>query len=190
MTIHRVVHWLTLSAALLTPPGFAASQGLSLDFTAVIEETTCVMKVSSLNNTAVSGSGTQYALTIPNIGIAELLNVTASTEGSFKILPTECNNEISSIRMSIQGTTLSNTAYMLQNTLTSGNAENVALGFKPHGTDDGSRLKLDGTTKTNWSQSQIADGMDLDAFFRRASSSKEPTPGDFQAKATFTFTYE
>lgn len=54
------------------------------------------MNISSLSNATLSGSGTQYQLTIPNIGIAELLNVTASTEGSFKLQPKECNNEITS----------------------------------------------------------------------------------------------
>ncbi|MFV0261976.1 MAG: fimbrial protein [Kluyvera sp.] len=190
MNKHRVVHVLTFASALLAPPGFASTQGLSLDFTAVIEETTCVMKVISLTNSSVSGSGTQYALTIPNIGIAELISVTASTEGSFKLQPQECNNEIASLTMTLQGTTLSNSNYMLQNSLTSGNAENVGLGFKPDGADDSARLKLDGTQKTIWSQSQITDGFDLSAFFRRASASLAPTPGDFQAKVTFTFTYE
>ena len=87
MRTYRVIRSLTLAATLLAPPGFTSTQGLSLDFTAVIEETTCVMKVSGLTNAAVSGSGTQYALVIPNIGIAELLNVTASTEGSFAAAP-------------------------------------------------------------------------------------------------------
>lgn len=190
MKTHRVIRSLTLAATLLAPPGFASTQGLSLDFTAVIEETTCVMKVSGLTNAAVSGSGTQYALVIPNIGIAELLNVTASTEGSFKLLPSECNNEITSLTMTLKGDTLSNTYYMLKNALTSSNAENVGLGFKPHGSDESSRFKLDGTQKVSWSQSQIADGMDLNAFFRRAATSLTPTPGDFQAKVIFTFTYE
>ena len=74
--------------------------------------------------------------------------------------------------------------------LNSNNAENVGLGFKPKGGDENSRFKLNGAQNITWSQSQIADGMDLSAFFRRASTSLTPTPGDFQAKATFTFTYE
>lgn len=190
MRKHHVVNSLMFAGWLLAPSVFASTQGLSLDFTAVIEETTCVMKVSSLSNASLSGSNAQYALTIPNIGIAELINATAHTEGSFKLLPQECNNAITSITMTLAGTTLSNTRYMLSNSLTSGNAENVGLGFKPEGSDDGSRLKLDGTQKTEWSQSQIADGMDLTAFFRRASNSVTPTTGDFQAKVTFTFTYQ
>ena len=190
MKTHRVVTPSTLVIALLAPPGFASTQGLSLDFTAVIEETTCVMNISSLSNATLSGSGTQYQLTIPNIGIAELLNVTASTEGSFKLQPKECNNEITSLTMTVQGTTLTGSEYMLQNALNSNNAENVGLGFKPKGGDENSRFKLNGAQNITWSQSQIADGMDLSAFFRRASTSLTPTPGDFQAKSTFTFTYE
>lgn len=190
MRIPRRVISLAIAGALLSPPGIGAPQSLSLDFTAVIEETTCVMKVSSLNNASLSGSDTQYTLTIPDIGIAELINATASTEGSFRFLPQECNNDITSISMTARGTTLSNTAYLLENSLTSGNAENVGLGFKPVGSDDGRSLKLDGTEKTKWSQSQIADGMDLVAYFRRASSALTPTAGDFQARVTFTFTYQ
>lgn len=190
MRKHHVVNVLALTYALLASPGFASTQGLSLNFTAVIEETTCVMKVISLSNASVSGSDTQYALTIPNIGISELLNVTANTEGSFKLQPQECNNNIASITMTLKGTTLSNSRYRLKNNLSSGNAENVSLGFKPDGSDDSSNLKLDGTQKTTWSQSEITDGMDLSAFFRRTSTSQVPTPGDFQAKVTFTFTYQ
>lgn len=190
MRMHRVVHVMTLASALLAPSVFASTQGLSLNFTAVIEETTCVMKVTSLTNSTLNGSGTQYTLAIPNIGIAELISATANTEGSFKLQPQECNNEITSLSMTLQGITLSNTIFMLKNGLTSGNAENVGLGFKPNGDSDGSRFRLDGTQKIAWSQSQIADGFDLSAFFRRASTSLEPTPGDFQAKVVFTFTYE
>lgn len=102
MRKHRVVNSLVLAGALLAPQSFASTQGLSLNFTAVIEETTCLMKVSSLNNSSLSGSDTQYALTIPNIGIAELLNVTANTEGSFKLQPQECNNNIASITMTLK----------------------------------------------------------------------------------------
>lgn len=190
MRTHRVVRSLVLATAFLAQPGFTATQGLSLNFTAVIEETTCVMMVSSLSNASLSGSGTQYALTVPNIGIAELLNTTANTESSFKLQPKECNNEISSISMTMKGTTLSNSNYMLANSLTSGNAENVGLGFKPDGTDDSQRLKLDGSQKIAWEQSEITNGKNLSAFFRRASTSLTPTAGDFQAKVTFTFTYE
>ena len=86
MRTYCVIRSLTLATALLAPPGFAA-QGLSLDFTAVIEETTCVMSIVSLKNASVSGSGTQYDLTVPNFGIAELLSNTASTEASFKLQP-------------------------------------------------------------------------------------------------------
>ncbi|ECH9262336.1 fimbrial protein [Salmonella enterica subsp. enterica] len=193
MRIHRVVNALAMAGTLFPPLCLAApnTQGLSLDFTAVIEETTCVMKVSSLSNISVSGSDTQYALTVPNIGLSELLNATNKTEGNFKILPQECNNAITSITMSVKGTTLSNTSFMLKNSLTgSGNAENVGLGFKPQGSQDGDRLRLDGTVKTDWTPDQITNGMDMTAFFRRASSSLTPTTGDFQAKATFTFTYK
>lgn len=192
MRKHRVVNALMFASLLLAPSAFAGvtTQGLSLNFTAVIEETTCVMKVISLNNASISGSNAQYALTIPNIGIAELINATPNTEGSFKLQPQECNNEIASIVMTVKGTTLSNTSYRVQNDLTSGNAENIGLGFKPKGSDDSSALRLDGTQKTDWSQSQITDGMDLSAFFRRASNSLTPTAGDFQAKVIFTFTYQ
>lgn len=190
MIIHRVINTLALASTLLSPPGFASTQGLSLDFTAVIEETTCIMKVSSLSNVSISGSDAQYALTVPDIGLAELINATSKTEGSFKLLPQECNNAIASITMTAKGTTLSNTSFMLKNSLTSGSAENVGLGFKPQGSEDSDRLRLDGTQKTEWTQDQIANGMDMTAFFRRASSSLTPTTGDFQAKVTFTFTYQ
>lgn len=191
MKKHRVVNALALTGVLLAPSSDAVTtQGLDIDFTAVIEETTCLMTVSSLDNGSVSGSNMKYALVIPDFGIAELLNNAASTEGSFKLQPQECNNEITSITMTITGNTLTNSAYRLKNDLTTGNAENVGLGFKPKGKDDGTNLKLDGTQKISWDHSQIADGMDLTAFFRRASTSLTPTPGDFQARVTFTFTYQ
>jgi hypothetical protein len=190
MSKHHIVNALALAGLLLTPSAFASTQGLNLNFTAVIEETTCLMKVSSLTNSSLSGSNPQYALKIPDIGISSLINAMPNTEGSFRLLPQECNNEITSLTMTIKGDTLPNTAYMLKNALTSGNAENVAMGFKPKGSDDSSLYRLDGVQRISWSQSQIADGMDLSAFFRRAGTSLTPTTGDFQAKATFTFTYE
>lgn len=190
MRKHRVVKSLAIAGLFLAPSGHTSTQGLSLNFTAVIEETTCLMKVSSLNNSSLSGSSPQYALRIPDIGITSLINATPNTEGSFKLLPQECNNEITSLAMTIRGDTLSNTAFMLKNALTSGNAENVGMGFKPMGSDDSSQYRLDGGQSISWSQSQITDGMDLSAFFRQAGTSLTPTTGDFQAKATFTFTYE
>ena len=59
--------------------------------------------------------------------------------------------------MTVQGTTLTGSEYMLQNALNSNNAENVGLGFKPKGGDENSRFKLNGAQNITWSQSQIAD---------------------------------
>lgn len=190
MRKHRVVKSLVIAGLFLASSGHTATQGLNLNFTAVIEETTCLMEVSSLNNSSLSGSNPQYALRIPDMGVSSVINAMPNTEGSFRLLPHECNNEITSLTMTIKGDTLPNTAYLIKNGLTSGNAENIGMGFKPQGSDDSSQFKLDGAQKISWSQSQIADGMDLSAFFRRAGTSLIPTAGDFQAKATFTFTYE
>lgn len=56
MRTHHVVNSLALTSALLTQSAFSSTQGLSLNFTAVIEETTCLMKVSPLSNASLSGS--------------------------------------------------------------------------------------------------------------------------------------
>ncbi|MFS9418214.1 MULTISPECIES: fimbrial protein [Citrobacter] len=190
MKIRRVISALSLTGLLFSPACFAGKQGLSVDFTAVIAETTCSMKVSSVTNTTVSGNDPQYSLKIPAMALTAVVNTTAQAEGSFKLLPQECNNNITTLKMTIwSADRMSNSDYKLQNSL-SGGAENIALGFKPKGSDDGALFRLDGSQEVLWRADQIENGFDISAFFRRSSTSIAPTSGDFQAKATFTFTYE
>lgn len=78
--------------------------------------------------------------------VLDIVNQTSKAEGSFTLLPTECNNEITSIIMSISGNTNAGNSYFIDNDSSiSGYAENVSMAFIPKGGTDGQRIKLDGT---------------------------------------------
>ncbi|WP_407182710.1 fimbrial protein [Citrobacter europaeus] len=166
------------------------AQDLTVNFDATVEETTCAMTVRSLGSAAASGTSNDgYILTVPEMTVLDIVNQTSKAEGSFTLLPTECNNEITSIIMSISGNTNAGNSYFIDNdSSVSGYAENVSMAFIPKGGTDGQRIKLDGTQNVTWSSDQITNGMDLSVQFRRMTSTT-PVAGTFQANATFSFTY-
>ncbi|EDT1457656.1 fimbrial protein [Salmonella enterica subsp. enterica serovar Ramatgan] len=166
-------------------------QQLSVDYTATIEEMTCVITITAVGSTTLTSSGNAaYILTLPEMGVLDISNRTSLSEGNFRLLPTECNNNISSLTMTITGTT-SVSSYLIDgDTGVANAAENIALGFKPMGSDDGSRVKVDGSQKVTWTNDQVKNGYDLSAMIRRSNSSAGPLPGEFSAKATFVFTYQ
>lgn len=177
--------------ALLIMAGESYAQNLSVNFDATVEETTCAMAISALDGTTSSGTVADgYTLNVPSMSVLDIINQTANTEGSFKLLPTECNNEISSIVMTINGNVNPSNNYFIDNdTSISGYAENVAMAIKPKGGTEGQRIRLNGGQSVTWTSDQITNGMDLTVLFRRLSTTP-PVAGVFQANATFSFTYK
>jgi P pilus assembly protein, pilin FimA len=170
------------------------AQTLSIDFDATIEQTTCSMTVESLGTSRSSGDPVSgYLLTIPDMSVLDIVNKTSNAEGSFKLLPTECNyDEISKITMTISGNSGSSAYRISNNTSIEGYAQNTELGFKLKDTQDTQHLKLNGEQQVTWTSEQITNGLELTAFIRKVSGDSSPVPvaGEFQAKATFVFTYQ
>ncbi|HDT6545186.1 TPA: fimbrial protein [Kluyvera ascorbata] len=167
------------------------AQNLSVNFDATVEETTCAMTITALGSATASGSVADgYTLNVPQMSVLDIINQTANTEGSFKLMPAECNNEIVSIVMTISGNVNSGNIYFIDNdTSISGYAENVSMAIKPKGGTDGQRIKLNGAQSVTWTSVQITNGMDLSVSFRRLTTAP-PVAGVFQANATFSFTYQ
>ncbi|WP_347290015.1 fimbrial protein [Kluyvera georgiana] len=177
--------------ALLFLAGGSYAQNLTVNFDATVEETTCAMTISALDGTTSSGTVADgYKLNVPDMTVLDIVNQTANTEGSFRLMPSECNNEISSIVMTINGNVNPGNNYFIDNdTSISGYAENVSMAIKPKGGTEGQRIRLNGGQSVTWTSDQIANGMDLSVSFRRLTSAT-PVAGVFQANATFSFTYK
>ncbi|EAW1719930.1 fimbrial protein [Salmonella enterica subsp. indica] len=167
------------------------AQDLSVNFDATVEESTCAMTITALGNATASGSVADgYTLNIPQMAVLDIINQTANTEGSFKLMPAQCNNEITSIVMTISGNVNPGNIYFIDNdTSISGYAENVSMAIKPKGGADAQYIKLNGAQSVTWTSAQITNGMDLSVLFRHLTTAP-PVAGVFQANATFSFTYQ
>lgn len=71
--------------------------------------------------------------------VSDIVNQTSKAEGSFtQLLPTECNNEITSIIMSISGNTNAGNSYFIDNNDSiSGCTPKTSMAFIPKGGTDG-----------------------------------------------------
>lgn len=171
----------------------ASATNLTVNFTATIKETTCAMTVTPVNGSNISGDTTSnnYYLDLPIMGISDIYNMTPLTEGSFKILPSNCNNYVSGLSMTIKGAVSSYTDSLIANDQSiAGHTNYVGMGIKRMNSDESLRFKLNGNQRIDWTRDEIINGIDLTALIRRTTSSQPTSPGDFQAKATFVFTYQ
>ncbi|MCV5919677.1 fimbrial protein, partial [Escherichia coli] len=72
-----------------------------------------------------------YFLDIPAMGVSDITNKTSKTEASFKLLPINCNNYISSMSMTIGGKHSDYTDTLLVNeSSVTGGANYIGVGFK------------------------------------------------------------
>ncbi|AMB55682.1 fimbrial protein [Escherichia coli] len=184
---------LTLLLTTLLNASWALAVDISVNFTATIKETTCAMTVSGLNGASLTGDtgANSYFLDLPDMGVSDVVNKTSLTEASFKIKPSNCNNYISTLSMTLSGKVSSYTNTLIGNDQSiSGHTNYAGLAIKRMNTDESLRFKLDGSQNVNWTQDEIINGLDLTAFIRQTSSSNKITPGSFQAKATIIFTYQ
>ncbi|HBE6261560.1 TPA: fimbrial protein [Escherichia coli] len=188
----RFFLWLTLLLTTLLNASWALAVNISVNFTATIKETTCAMTVSALNGANLSGDSASenYFLDLPSMGVSDITNKTSKTEASFKLLPINCNNYISSMSMTIGGKHSGYTDTLLVNDSSlTGGASYIGVGFKRLNDDDSLRFKVDGTTSINWTRNDIANGFDITGIVRRTTSSYNMIPGLVQTKAIFVFTY-
>lgn len=183
---------LALALIMLLSATTVSATDLTVNFTATIKETTCAIKVSAIGGANLSGNSAanDYYLDFPTMGVSDISNKSALTEASFKLTPTDCNNEIASIVMTIGGASTADSSRLLTNDNTSsGDASHIGVGFRRMDEDDTQRFTLDGTTHTNWTRDEIINGLQLTGVIRQTTTASDITPGAFQAKATFVFTY-
>ena len=166
------------------------STTLDVNFTANIRETTCDMKLSG-----GTGSDSQQTLTIGNNGQVRLDDIKAgNANATFKIMIVECPASLKSLKTTIRGTQDTNLLSGLANQIqkASGGAEYAAVQiarastpsapFTPNSTVDAERLVWSTTEIQNKEVSLVAK--------MRETRTDNMTLGDFQAVATFEFSYE
>lgn len=182
-----------LAMVMLTLSGSALAEertNLNVNFTANIRETTCDMKLSG-----GTGSDSQQTLTIGNNGQVRLDDVKAGTaNANFKIMIVECPASLKSLKTTLKGTPSGFLATGLKNQIAkeSGGADYSAVEiarastpdapFTVNSAVDAERLVWTATEIQNKEVSLVAK--------MRETKTDSMTLGDFQAVATFEFSYE
>lgn len=179
-----------IALAMLAMSGSAAAADLNVNFTANIRETTCDMKL-----VGGTGSDTQQTLTIGNNGQVRLDDVKAGTaNANFKIVLVECPASLTSLKTTVKGTKSGYLASGLVNQIakTNGGADysaaEIARADAPNtpfiinSTLDSERLV--------WSPTEIQNKEVALVATLRETKENSMTIGDFQAAATFEFSYE
>ncbi|CZU68063.1 fimbrial protein [Enterobacter cloacae] len=181
-----------VAATMLTLSGSALAENTSLDinFTANIRETTCDMKL-----VGGTGSDTQQTLTIGNNGQVRLDDIKAGTaNANFKIAIVECPSSLTSLKTTVKGTKSGDLSSGLINQIpkTSGGADYSAVEIARAATPTAPFI-INSTTDAErlvWSAAEIQNKeVSLVATIRETQPNKM-TIGDFQAVATFEFSYE
>lgn len=179
-----------IALAMLAMTGSAAATDLNVNFTANIRETTCDMKL-----VGGEGSDTQQTLTLGTNGQVRLDDVKAGTaNATFKIVMVECPASLTSLKTTVKGTQSGYLMSGLVNQIAKANggadysAAEIARADAPdapfivNSKDDAERLV--------WSPSEIQNKeVNLVATLRETKANSM-TIGDFQAAATFEFSYE
>jgi type 1 fimbria pilin len=176
--------------AMLAISASASATDLNVNFTANIRETTCDMKLEG-----GTGSDTQQTLTIGNSGQVRLDDVKAGgASANFKIVLVECPSSLKTLKTTLKGTPSGVMPTGLVNQIAKANggadysaveiarASTPAAPFKVNSTVDTERLV--------WSTTEIQNKeVPLIATVRETKTGSM-TIGDFQAVATFEFSYE
>ncbi|SAH23195.1 P pilus assembly protein%2C pilin FimA [Enterobacter hormaechei] len=179
-----------IALAMLAMTGSAAATDLNVNFTANIRETTCDMKL-----VGGEGSDTQQTLTLGTNGQVRLDDVKAGTaNATFKIVMVECPASLTSLKTTVKGTQSGYLMSGLVNQIAKANggadysAAEIARADAPdapfivNSKDDAERLV--------WSPSEIQNKeVNLVATLRETKANSM-TIGDFQAVATFEFSYD
>lgn len=171
----------------------ALATNITVNFTATIKETTCEMTVTPVDGANISGDAASdnYYLDLPTMGVSDIANKTSLTEASFKLKPLNCNNYVSTMSMTISGKHSGYTDSLLvdDSSLANG-ASYIGVGFRRRdNTDESQQFKVDGSTRINWTNDEIANGLDLTTMIRQTTAQHNMIPGEIQTKATFVFTY-
>jgi len=179
-----------IALAMLAMTGSAAATDLNVNFTANIRETTCDMKL-----VGGEGSDTQQTLTIGTNGQVRLDDVKAGTaNAAFKIVMVECPASLTSLKTTVKGTASGILPTGLTNQITGPNggsdyaAVEIARESAPtapftiNSNTDSQRLV--------WTSTEIENKEVPLVATLRETKANSMTIGDFQAVATFEFSYE
>lgn len=195
MRVSMKKNLLGLSIAAMTTlalSGSALAEDTTLDvnFTANIRETTCQMKLAG-----GAGSDTQQTLTIGNNGQVRLDDIKAGTaNANFKIMIVECPSSLNALKTTVTGTSSGYLHSALANQIAkaSGGADFTAVEIARADTPEAPFIinAKDDTGKLVWTPSEIQNKEVSLVATLRETQANQMTIGEFQAVATFEFSYE
>lgn len=161
---------------------------INVDFTATVTETTCAFIIDTTPGYVKEDTeGSHYTLTIPNVGLDKIISKDATAQKDFTIKAKGCSNGVGSITTKISGSKVDGN--LIKNGLTStGAATNICMGFKRQTESGENFVKPDNAATITWSSNEITNGLPMTVALREGSGSGT-TAGDFDATATFNFTY-
>ncbi|HDU8023277.1 TPA: fimbrial protein [Escherichia coli] len=177
-----------LTGILLSPGVFATD--INVDFTATVKATTCNIKITG-NNVTEDGNDS-YTLTLPNMGLDQIVNKTTRAQADFTMVASGCSAGISHIDTTLSGNgsrTFDRLVIPLSSDTTS-TTSYIGMGFKKRNAGDETFLKPNSAEKIRGSATEISTtGLEMTVALRETSAG-EGIPGDFRAQAIFNFTYE
>lgn len=177
-----------LTGILLSPGVFATD--ISVDFTATVKATTCNIKLTG-NNVTEDGNDS-YTLTIPNMGLDQIVKKTTSAEANFTLVASGCSSGISHIDTTLSGNGSRSSEKLIIPLASDGTSTTsyIGMGFKKPNTGDETFLKPNSAEKIRWSATEISTtGLEMTVALRETSTG-DGIPGDFRSQAIFNFTYE
>lgn len=174
----------------LSGPALAEGTNLDVNFTANIRETTCDMKL-----VGGTGSDTQQTLTIGNNGQVRIDDVKAGTaNATFKIVIVECPASLTSLKTTVKGTASGILPTGLTNQITgpNGGADYAAVEIARESTPT-APFTINSSTDSKrlvWTPTEIQNKEVALVATLRETRANSMGIGDFQAVATFEFSYE
>lgn len=173
-------------------PNICSALSLSVYFLATIKSSTCQMSLEG----GTADGGDNYTIPVGNngkVGAMDILNGTANATANFSLKIIECDDGISKINVTINGTPSSTISTALQNShdANAGGAENVGLTIARQSAAN-SPFVVNSTTDSErlvWTASEISNKT-VPLIARLIKTSDKITAGDFSTIATFSFTYE
>ncbi len=172
----------------LSGSALAEDTNLDVNFTANIRETTCQMKL-----VGGAGSDTQQTLTIGNNGQVRLDDIKAGTaNANFKIVIVECPSSLNALKTKVNGRASTYLPSGIVNQAPTGAADYASVEIARADTPEAPFIigSNDPAKSLVWTPTEIQNKeVSLVATLRETQAGKM-TIGEFQAVATFEFSYE
>ncbi|TCB88129.1 fimbrial protein [Enterobacter quasihormaechei] len=177
-----------IALSLLAMSGAAAATDLNVNFTANIRETTCDMKL-----VGGEGSDTAQTLTLGNNGQVRLDDVKAgAANATFKIVMVECPASLTSLKTTVKGKKSGYLPSGIINQAASGAADYASVEIARASTPEAPFI-VNSTVDAErlvWNPTEIQNKEVALMATLRETKANSMTIGDFQAVATFEFSYE